>query len=49
MLQWSYHLERGGIDMETRVALLSIIVHDKEKVDELNALLSEYSLSLIHI
>lgn len=33
--------------METRVALLSIIVHDKEKVDELNALLSEYSDAII--
>lgn len=29
--------------METRVALISIIVYDKDSVDKLNALLHEYS------
>ena len=37
----------GGIGMETRVAVMGIIVEDPEQADRLNALLHEYSAYII--
>ena len=35
--------------MKSRVAIMGIVVEDSEHVAELNAILHEYALSLIHI
>ena len=35
--------------METRTALIGIVVEDMNSVDKLNSILHEYKLSLIHI
>ena len=44
---WYTGTDRGGISVDTRVAIISIIVENAEAVEELNALLHEYARYVI--
>jgi putative iron-only hydrogenase system regulator len=43
MAFFSYYTEQGGKQMETRVAVISIIIENPESVQAMNDLLHEYS------
>ena len=46
-IQKSIQLQKGCVHMETRVAVMAIIVENLESVEKINALLHEYSEFII--